>query len=32
MNKEVAPISEILQDNGYFTTLSGKVSTPGTSC
>lgn len=26
MNKEVAPISEILQDEGYYTALSGKVS------
>ena len=26
MNKQVAPISEILQDNGYSTMLSGKVS------
>lgn len=26
LNKEVAPLSEILQDNGYHTALSGKVS------
>lgn len=26
MTKDVAPLSEILQDEGYFTALSGKVS------
>ena len=26
LNSEVAPLSEILEDNGYFTALAGKVS------
>lgn len=25
LNNEVAPVSEILQDNGYYTMLAGKV-------
>lgn len=28
LNREVAALPEILQDNGYFTLMSGKVSVP----
>jgi arylsulfatase A-like enzyme len=26
LNQEVAPLSEVLQDHGYYTALAGKVS------